>query len=83
MREMAAREAKNQFGRLLDAAQSGPVQVTKNGRPIGVMMSIEQYKRLRGAAWDALTETMDRLSAEASARGLTDGKLKELLADES
>jgi len=28
-------------------------------------MSIQQYERLRGAAWARLTETMDRLEAEA------------------
>ena len=83
MKEIGAREAKNSFGLLLDAAQKAPVRVTKHGRPVGIVMSIEQYARLRGAAWEALAETMDRLSAEAAARGLTDEKLDELLADES
>ena len=83
MKEIAAREAKNRFGRLLDAAQRGPVCVTKKGRAVSVMMSMEQYERLRGAAWARLTETMDSLGAEADARGLTDGGLEALLADES
>ena len=83
MREVAAREAKNTFGRLLDAAQRGPVRVTRNGRPVGIVMSMEQYARLRGAAWNALTKTMDGLSAEASGRGLTEDKLEALLSDES
>lgn len=83
MREIAAREAKNRFGRLLDAAQRTPVCVTKKGRPIGVMMSMEQYQRLRGAAWERLTATMDRLGVEAAANGLTDAELEALLADES
>ena len=82
MREIAAREAKNRFGQLLDAAQTGPVRVTKKGRPVGIMMSMEQYERLRGAAWARLTETMDRLGAEATARGLTDAELDALLADD-
>ena len=83
MKEIAAREAKNQFGRLLDAAQSAPVCVTKKGRAVGVMMSMELYERLRGAAWARLTATMDRLGAEAAARGLTAERLEALLADES
>ena len=83
MKEIAAREAKNRFGRLLDAAQSTPVCVTKKGRPVGVVMSMEQYQRLRGAAWERLTATMDRLGAEAAANGLTDAGLEALLADES
>ncbi len=83
MKEIAAREAKNQFGQLLDAAQTAPVRVTKKGRPVGVVMSMQQYERLRGAAWARLTETMDRLGAEAAARGLTEAELDALLSDDS
>ena len=82
MREIAAREARNRFGRLLDAAQAAPVRVTKKGRPVGVVMSVQQYDRLRGAAWARLAETMDRLGAEAAARSLTERGLEALLADE-
>lgn len=82
MREIAAREAKNRFGQLLDAAQSAPVRLTKKGRPVGVVMSMEQYQRLRGAAWARLIETMDRLGAEAAAHGLTDARLNALLNDD-
>lgn len=83
MKEITAREAKNRFGRLLDSAQSAPVCVTKKGRAVSVVMSIEQYERLRGAAWERLTATMDSLGAEAAARGLTESGLEALLADES
>ena len=81
MREIAAREARNRFGRLLNAAQIAPVRVTKKGRPVGVVMSVRQYDRLRGAAWAHLTETMDRLGAEAAARSLTERGLEALIAD--
>jgi len=50
MREIAARDAKNRFGQLLDAAQSAPVRVTKKGRAVSVMMSVQHYERLRGVA---------------------------------
>ena len=83
MKEVAAREAKNRFGHLLDAAQSAPVRVTRKGRAVGVMMSVQQYERLRGAAWERLTATMDALGEEASANGLTKARLEALLADES
>ena len=82
MREITARDAKNRFGHLLDTAQSAPVRVTKKGRPVGVMMSVQQYERLRGAAWARVTETMDRLVAEAAASGLTDARLDALLSDD-
>ncbi|MCY4119559.1 MAG: hypothetical protein OXG72_01385 [Acidobacteria bacterium] len=57
--------------------------MTKKGRPVGVLMSMQQYERLRGAAWARLTETMDRLGAEAASRGLTEAELDVLLSDDS
>ena len=76
MRKIAAREARNRFGRLLDAAQIAPVRVTKKGRPVGVVMSVRQYDRLRGAAWARLAEAMERLGAEAAVQGLTERRLE-------
>ena len=43
MRSMAALEAKNRFGELLDAAQREPVTIEKHGRPVAVMVSAEEY----------------------------------------
>ena len=83
MKEITAREAKNRFGQLLDAAQRSPVSVTKNGRAVTVMLSIQLFDQLRGSAWERLTSTMDAMGEEASARGLTDARLDALLADES
>ena len=45
--------------------------------------TLQHYERLRGAAWERLTMTMDALGEEASANGLTEAGLKTLLADES
>ena len=83
MNDISAREAKNRFGQLLDAAQRAPVRVTRNGRAVTVMLSTQLYDQLRGSAWERLTSTMDAMGEEASASGLTDAKLEALLADES
>ena len=83
MREITAREAKNRFGQLLDAAQRSPVSVTKNGRAVTVMLSTQLYDQLRGSAWERLASTMDAMGEEASAKGLTDARLDALLMDES
>ncbi|MDE0256323.1 MAG: type II toxin-antitoxin system Phd/YefM family antitoxin, partial [Rhodospirillaceae bacterium] len=83
MKRIAAKEAKNRFGTLPDAAQGGPVCVTRKGRAGGVMMSMPHYERLRGAVWERLTATMDALGEKASANGLTEARLEALLADES
>ena len=47
------------------------------------MMSVERYERLRRAALDGLSRTMDTMAEEAKANGLTESKLDELLAEES
>ncbi len=44
-------------------------------------MPVQQHERPRGAAYDRLAETMDAVSAEAAANGLTDADLEALLAD--
>jgi len=38
---MTALEAKTKFGEFLDAMQRDPVVITKNGRPVGIMLSME------------------------------------------
>lgn len=83
MKEFPASDAKSNFNRLLEAAAQAPVRVTQKGRPVCVMMSVQQYNRIRGAAWERLSTTMDRLGSEAAEQGLTDAELDKLLADES
>lgn len=83
MKEISSRIAKNQFGQLLESAQRGPVRVTRRGRPVGVLLSEEQYQRLRGIAWDRLANTVESMRQQASEHGLTEEVLAELLADES
>ena len=40
-----AKEAKNNFGRLLDEARISPVIIKKNNRDFAVVISTEEYKR--------------------------------------
>jgi hypothetical protein len=56
-----------------------PVTVTKKGRPGATVMSIEDYERMRGAAWTRLFGTVATARKRAAERGFTD----ERLADES
>jgi antitoxin Phd len=83
MRAISSVDAKNRFGQLLDAAQRARWQSPRKGRPAAVVMSVENYERMRGAAWEGLLATMETTRKEAAGRGLTDELLDELLADES
>lgn len=83
MKTISAIDAKNRFGQLLDAARRMPVTVTKNGRPAAVMLSIEDYERMRGEARRRLLATIERAQDEAAAAGLDQTLLDQLLDDES
>lgn len=52
MRTMTAKDAKNNFGLLLDCARAEPVQVNKHGRPVVVVVSVEEFQRLSGPPHD-------------------------------
>lgn len=82
MKKVTAIEAKNRFGQLLDAAQREPVTVTKKGRPAAVVLSIDDYERMRGAARRRLLATIEQTHAEAAEAGLSKEVLDRLLADE-
>ena len=46
MNTFTAKEAKNNFGRLLDESRQYPVTIKKNGRKVAVMVSQEEYNFL-------------------------------------
>ena len=39
-------EVKNNFGRYLDVSSKEPVEVTKSGRRVAILLSTEEYDRL-------------------------------------
>ena len=47
MRNFSARDAKNQFGLLIDTARVDPVVIEKHGRPVVVVCSVEEFERLK------------------------------------
>ncbi len=53
MKTIAAKDAKNGFGRMLDAVQREPVTIEKHGRAVAVVLSLEEYQRLEALddAW--------------------------------
>lgn len=43
METLSANQAKTQFGLLLLKAQRTPIQINKNGSPVAVVISLEEY----------------------------------------
>ena len=48
MKAISAREARYNFGRMIDTARGEPVIVEKHGRPFVVVMAVEAYEQLTG-----------------------------------
>lgn len=47
MKTMSARDAKHQFGLLIDTARAEPVVIEKHGRPVVVVLAVEEFERLK------------------------------------
>lgn len=43
MKSLTANEAKTHFGELLLKAQKEPVQISRNGKPVAVVISMDEY----------------------------------------
>lgn len=63
MKTMSARDAKHQFGLLIDTARAEPVVVEKHGRPVVVVIAIEEFERLKAL------ESADRLPTTPVSEG--------------
>ena len=47
MKTIAAKEAKNHFGEMLDTVQREPLAIEKHGRAIAVIMSAQDYQQMK------------------------------------
>jgi prevent-host-death family protein len=82
MKTVAATEAKNRLGAILDDAQHEPVVIRRQDRDIAVVLSMADYERLRTGNVQAFLDLRNQVANEAAANGLTEERLNELLADD-
>ncbi|MDA8347331.1 MAG: type II toxin-antitoxin system Phd/YefM family antitoxin [Pseudomonadota bacterium] len=47
MRTISAKDAKYNFGELIDLARATPIAITKYDRPVVVVMAVEEFERLK------------------------------------
>ena len=81
MRRIAATEAKNRLGALLDDAQREPIIISKQDRDVAVILSISEFERMRSSNARAFIELRDEVAEEARGKGLTTKRLSQLLAN--
>lgn len=82
MKTVAATEAKNRLGAILDAAQREPIVIRRQDRDIAVVLSMADYDRLRSSNVSAFLTLRDEIAAEAAKAGLTEERLDELVNDD-
>ncbi len=81
MRAVSATEAKQRLAALLDAAQREPVVIRRQNRDVAVIMSAEEYERMRDFNAAEFQRFCDRVADQAQARGLNQTALDDLLRD--
>lgn len=81
MRTISATNAKQCFAALLDAAQREPVVIRRHERDVAVVLSPEEYERMRNFYVRELEDLCTRVSEQAKSRGMNESVLEDLLKD--
>jgi len=66
MKKMNSTSAKNNFGEILTTSQREPVVIEKNGKPVGVLISYEEFKEYQESVvsdryWGKLAEQSGKM----------------------
>lgn len=82
MQYVSATDAKQRLGALLDSAQREPVVIRRQNRDVAVLLSPQEYDRLRALNAAEFQRFCDRVAEDAGTRGMTEDKLAEILRDD-
>ncbi|AXY03700.1 type II toxin-antitoxin system Phd/YefM family antitoxin (plasmid) [Vibrio alfacsensis] len=73
MQSLTANNAKTKFGDLLMKVQREPVQISKNGSPVAVIMSCEEYEQLEQLKMMMLKSRFEQAERDIENGDLVDG----------
>ncbi len=81
MRTITASEAKQGLAGVIEAAASEPVVIRRHSRDVAVVLSMQEYRRLSRLNMAEFQRFCDAVGKKAAKAGLTEAKLKKLLAE--
>ncbi len=81
MQKVSATYAKQNFAAMLDKAQREPVRIQRHDRDIAVILSAEEYERIRKDRWTEFNRLSALAAGQAKANGLTESILADILAE--
>jgi len=73
MHTLTANEAKTQFGDMLLKAQREPVQISRNGKPVAVVVSVEDYESMEAMKLQLLKARIQRAQNDIDTGNTVDG----------
>ena len=78
MKAIAAADAKNSFGSLLDTVQHEPVVITKKNRAVGMMLSMRDVEALFGGGEETVARALEEARIDrrlaAARKQIADGR---------
>ena len=74
MDTVTANEAKTRFGELLLRSQREPVQISRNGKPVAILISAEDFESVEALKLQLLQTRANRALAEIEAGTTVDGE---------
>lgn len=74
MEMLTSNQAKTQFGDLLLKVQRSPVEISRNGKPVAVMLSMEDYAAMDALKMQLLQQKIQLAQADQNAGKLHDGE---------
>lgn len=74
MHALSANEAKTHFGDMLLKAQRAPIQINRNGKPVAVVMSAEDYQNFEAMKLQLLQARAAQTRADIAEGDLIDGE---------
>jgi antitoxin Phd len=82
MRTISATEAKQNFAALIDSAQREPIVIRRHNRDLAVVVSPQEFDRIRGVRAAEYLRKARQIGEQAVARGMNEQILERLLAED-